>query len=164
MNKKLWSAIEIETRNRLHCIVFAEKADAEGEHQLAKLFRAIADSELIHARAELKALGAVGSSTDNVRAAAVAEEQEFQDLYSLYLLDTQEEGNEQAAAMFGNILKVERAHHRILVDALASLLARQPLVNERIYVCETCGNTIIGKALDVCGVCGSQADAFHEIQ
>jgi len=164
MNKKLWNAIEVETRNHLRYLAFAEKADAEGEHQLAKLFHAIVESELIHARAELKLLGVVGSSTENVRAAAAAEEQEFQDLYAIYLLDAREEGNERAAAMFGNILKVERGHHRILVDALAALLSRQPLANEQIHVCRTCGNTVIGKVPDVCGVCGSQADAFHEIQ
>lgn len=164
MNEKLWHAIEVESRNRLRYLAFADKADAEGEHQLARLFRAIAESEFIHARAELKALGVVGSSTENVRAAAVSEEQEFQDLYALYLLDAQEEGNERAAAMFGDILKVERAHHRIFVDALAALLARQPLADEPIRVCETCGNTVIGKSPDVCEVCGSQADAFHEVQ
>ena len=85
--ENLWRAIEGESKNRLVYRAFAEKAEADGDRQLARLFRAIAESELIHARAELDAVGAVGSSADNLRYAVAAEEREFQDRYARYLIE-----------------------------------------------------------------------------
>jgi len=162
-NENLRRALDTEARNRELYIAFAAKAEAEGRHQLARLFRATAESELIHARCQMEALGVVGSSVDNVRYAIAAEEREFQDSYAEYLRQAQQEGDTRSAALFGKILKVEREHHRMFCDALAKLLARQDLADAPIYVCSTCGNTVVGKRPETCAFCGSPAKAFNEI-
>jgi rubrerythrin len=156
-------ALADEARNRLLYLAFAEKAEAEGRHQLARLFRATAESELIHARRQMEAAGVIGSSADNLRHAVAAEEREFQDSYAEYLRQAQKEGDSQAAALFGKILKVEREHHRMFLDTLAKLLAGQDLAAAPIHVCQVCGSTVVGKRPGACGICGSPAEAFNEI-
>jgi rubrerythrin len=156
-------ALDTEVRNRELYLAFAEKAEAEGQHQLARLFRATAESELIHARSLMEAGEVVGSSVDNVRHAVVAEEKEFQNSYGEYLRQAQQQGDSRAAALFGKILKVEREHHRMFLDALAKLLARQDLADAPVYVCSKCGNTVVGERPGTCEFCGAPAEAFNEI-
>jgi len=156
-------ALDTEVRNRELYLAFAEKAEAEGLRQLARLFRATAESELVHARSQMEALGTIGSSVDNLRYAVASEEREFQDSYAEYLLQAQKEGDSRAAALFGKILKVEREHHRMFLDALAKILARQDLADAPVYVCSTCGNTVVGKRPEKCEFCGSPAEAFNEV-
>jgi rubrerythrin len=162
-NENFRRAFDEEARNRELYLAFAEKAEAEGRRQLARLFRATAESELVHARSQIEALGMIGSSVDNLRRAVAAEEREFQDSYAEYLRQAQQEGDSQAAALFGKILKVEREHHRMFVDAMAKLLAGQELADAPVYVCSTCGNTVVGKRPRTCEFCGSPAEAFNEI-
>jgi len=162
--ENLWKAVEDESGSWLLYRTFAEQAEADGQRQLARLFRAVAESELVGARAHLKSLGAVGSSTENVRYAAAAQERKFQDTYARYLRDAQDQCAEQAAAAFGNTLRVQRAHHRLFVDALAGVLAGRVLADEQAHVCGTCGNTVLGQVPDSCEFCGSPAEGFHEVQ
>jgi len=90
-------ALGDEARNRELYLAFAEKADADGQHQLARVFRAAAESELVHARAQVRELGLVGSSEENLKCAVAAEEREFQDKYAGYLREAQRENNHRAS-------------------------------------------------------------------
>ena len=161
--QNLARGLEEEARNRELYLAFADKADADGQHQLAKLFRATAESELVHARTQIRELGLVGTSLENVRYAVAAEEREFQDSYAGYLREAHEEGNERAAVMFSQILKVERTHHRMFSEAAAALLANQPLLETGVYVCQKCGNTVVGDRPGACEFCGQAGGTFREI-
>jgi rubrerythrin len=152
-----------ETKNRAMYLAFAETADSDGKPQAARLFRALAESELIHGQAELRLMEGNESTADNVRFAIGVEEKEFQDLYAQFLRDARKDGNEEVACLMGNILKVERAHYELLRTALGELLDEGDVAAVPIFVCRTCGNTVVGRPDDVCYVCGSPAEMFDEV-
>ena len=152
-----------EAKNSALYLIFAEKADSEGKPQAARMFRALAESELIHGRAELQLLGDNGATEDNVQFAIATEEREFQDMYARFLQDALKESNEEAAGLMSNIMKVERAHHDMLRKALAELLDGSDVAEGSIFVCSTCGNTVIGAQSEACSICGSEPEMFYEV-
>jgi len=156
-------AFEEEAKNRERYLAFAEQADAEGKHQIARLFRAAAESELIHAVAELRALGEVKSTAENVQYAIDAEEREFQDVYAGFLREARREGNEETAVLWERILKVERGHYDLFNDALAALTGGEDFATGPAFVCRTCGNTVVGDLPPICPICSAPAEAFVEV-
>jgi len=161
--ENLQRALAEESKNRERYLAFAEAADAEGAGQVARLFRAAAESERIHARVELRALGEVRSTVENVRQAVDIEEKEFQDTYARFLREARAEGDQKAARLFGNILDVERGHHKLFREVLTSLLGEEDIPEAPILVCDTCGNTAVGEAPATCPVCGASSEHFAEI-
>ena len=156
-------AFNEEAKNGALYLIFAEKADSEGKPHVARMFRALAESELIHGRAELQLMGDDGSTADNVRFSIISEEREFQDTYARYLQDARKEGHEEAVGLMENIMKVERAHYEMLLGALAELLDGGDAAESPIFVCSTCGNTVVGAPDEACSVCGSPAEMFYEV-
>ncbi len=160
----VWLAFESEVRNRQLYQAFAARAEDEGLGQIARLFRAAAESELVLAMTEVEELGLIGPTRENLHYAVAAEENEFQDAYAKFLLEARKEGNERAAAMFGNAMRVERGHHKLFSDALKVLLAKETFAAEPIYVCQACGNTVIGARPGACEICGSLSERFSEVE
>jgi len=156
-------AFSEEAKNSALYLIFAEKADSEGKPHVARMFRALAESELIHGRAELQLMGDDGSTADNVRFAIATEENEFQDMYARFLQDARKEGNEEAVGLMSNIMKVERAHYEMLIKALAELLDGGDAAEGPIFVCSTCGNTVVGPPDEACSICAGPAEMFVEI-
>lgn len=152
-----------EAKNRVLYLAFAEKADSEGKSQVARVFRALAESELIHGRAELRLMGGEGSTVDNVQFAVAVEEREFQDMYARFLQDARKDGHEEAADLMENILKVERAHYELLRKVLVELLDGVDIAAASIFVCRTCGNTVVGRQDDACSICGGPVEMFVEV-
>jgi rubrerythrin len=152
-----------EAKNRALYQAFAVQADAEGKPQAARMFRALADSEQVHGRAELELMGNKGSTVENVRFAIGVEEREFQDLYARFLVDARKEGNEEVARLMENILKVERAHYELLRETLTELLDKDDIAPTPIFVCGTCGNTVVGRQTEACSICGAPSVMFVEI-
>jgi len=152
-----------EAKNSALYLVFAEKAESEDRPQVARMFRALAESELIHGRAELRLMGDKGSTVDNVQFAIATEENEFQDMYARFLQDALNDGNEEAAGLMSNIMKVERAHYQLLIKALAELLDGGDIAETPIFVCSTCGNTVVGPPDEACSICAGPAEMFVEI-
>jgi len=156
-------ALANEALNRELYLAFAEKAQSEGQDQLAKVFRASAESELVHARAQMHEMDLIGSAEDNLRYAVAAEEREFQDNYAAYLHEAREEGDERAAELFARFLKVERAHYKMFSALLAVLTKGKDLPENSIYVCPTCGNTVLENRPTECEICGGAGADFMDI-
>jgi len=152
-----------EAKNSALYLIFAEKADSEGKPHAARLFRALAESELIHGRAELQILDDYGSTVDNMQFAIATEEREFQNMYARFLKDARKEGNEEAAELMSKIMKVERAHHDLLQEAMVKLLDAGDVTEGSVFVCRTCGNTVVGAQSEACSICGSGPEMFYEI-
>jgi len=152
-----------EMKNRAMYLAFAETAESEGKPHIARIFRALAEAELIHSRQELRLMGREASTTENVKFALSVEEREFQDLYARFLQDAEAQGDAEAAELMGRILKVERGHHQMLKNALIDLLDHDDAAPDRIFVCRECGNTVVGEQTEPCGICGAQPDSFVEI-
>jgi len=141
----------------------AKKADAEGHPQIAKLFRAAAEAEKIHAQAHLRVLGGIKSTTENLQAAIAGEASEFTKMYPEFLAEAQREGNKGAVMSFQNALAVERIHHELYTQAVKVLSSGKDLPEAPIFVCSVCGNTVVGQAPEKCPICRSPKEKFFAI-
>ena len=148
--------------NRMYT-AFAAKADAEGHPQIARLFRAAAAAETVHALAHFRVMGGVNGTQDNLQAAAAGEKYEFTEMYPKFLEEAEAEGNRAAVVSFRNANAVEQIHYDLYSGALESLLAGKDLPAAPIHVCQVCGNTVVGAPPDKCSVCGAAKPKFTEV-
>ena len=138
-------------------LAFAKKAEQEGYKQAAKLFRAAAAAETIHAHNHLRELGVVKSTKENLLDAVNGESYEFQKMYPQMITDAKAEGKAGALKSFNYANEVEKVHAALYQNVLNSLGRN---VETDYYVCSVCGYTAEGSAPDVCPVCSSRKQAF----
>jgi rubrerythrin len=162
-DRNLQAAFAGESQANRKYLVFAEKADKEKQPQIAKLFRAAADAETVHAKSHLNAMDGVGDTKSNVMAAATGEHYEFTRMYPPFIEQAIEEKNKRAQQSFEYANKVEEGHHKLFEAALKALNDGATLKEEAIFVCQVCGNTVLGAALDICPICGSPRAVFKKI-
>jgi rubrerythrin len=159
--KNLQDAFAGESQANRKYLAFAKKAEAEGHKQVAKLFRAAAAAETIHAHNHLRELGVVKSTRDNLMDAINGESYEFRNMYPRMIADAQAEGNSKALQSFNYANAVEKVHAALYQKALDSLGKN---MDTDYYVCSVCGYTAEGEAPDTCPVCGSKKQAFHKVE
>lgn len=155
--KNLWEAFAGESQANRKYLAFAAKADQEGHKQVAKLFRAAAHAETIHAHAHLRALKAVGDTASNLKEAIAGESHEFKNMYPQMIEDAKAEENKAAIRTFTFANEVEKVHADLYQKALDNM---DGLAETDYYVCATCGYTCEDAAPDKCPVCGANARAF----
>jgi rubrerythrin len=160
----LQEAFAGESQANRKYLAFAKKAQAEGFPQVARLFRAAAEAETVHAHAHLRVLKGVGGTADNLQAAIEGEGFEFQEMYPKFVEEAKTEGDKAALTSFENALAVEGIHHGLYSGALEAVKAGDDLPEAPIYVCGVCGNTFVGNHPDVCPVCSSSKDKFFEVK
>ena len=141
-------------------LAFAEKADKEGFPQAAKLFRAAAEAETIHAMAHLRAMKAIGSTKENLKAAVSGETEEYKDMYPTMLEEAKVEGENAAERLFMFAAKAEQNHAELYQATLDNLNAQ---LTEEYYICPACGYLEKGKKLEKCPVCNVSGDKFYSI-
>jgi rubrerythrin len=144
-------------------LAFAQKAEADGFPQVAKLFRAAAAAETVHAHAHLRVFYGIKSTAENLRAAADGEGYEFREMYPPFLKQALEEGNKPAEISFKFALAVEEIHHGMYEDALEAVNEKKDLPQRKIHVCQVCGNTVYDEAPEKCPVCNAPRVKFLEI-
>jgi rubrerythrin len=159
----LQAAFAGESQANRKYLAFAAKAEAEGHPQIAKLFRAAAAAETVHAHAHLRVMKGVGDTKQNLQAAIDGEGHEFREMYPAFIKEAQAEGNTEAVTTFRNASNVERTHHELYSKALEALQAGKDLAAGSMYVCNDCGHTVQGKAPDECPVCGASRSKFKEV-
>lgn len=160
----LKAAFAGESQANRKYLAFAKKAQAEGKPGIAKLFRAAADAETVHALAHLNVLAGVKGTADNLKAAIAGEGEEFQQMYPQFVAQAQSEQQPQALRSFSNALAVEKIHYQLYTQALQDYQAGRDFAAPRIFVCQVCGNTVTGEAPDTCEICGNPKKGFAEIQ
>ncbi len=143
---------------------FARKAEKEGLPNVARLFRAIAEAETVHALKHLNVMGMVKSTKENLQTALNGEVYEFTEMYPSFIKAADEEKMNAASASFGDANKVERIHSELFKKAISSVESRKDIETKDIFVCQVCGNTVEGKAPDICPVCGSPKEKFKKIE
>ena len=158
----LQEAFAGESQANRKYLAFAKKAQSEGFPQVAKLFRAAADAETVHAHAHLRVLKGVKSTAENVEAAIEGEGFEFREMYPKFLQEAKDEGDNPAITTIANALAVEEIHHTLYSQALAAVKAGNDLSAQPIYVCQVCGNTV-HEVPDACPICGASKDSFREV-
>jgi len=162
--KNLQDAFAGESQANRKYLAFAKKADQDGFPQVAKLFRAAAEAETVHAHAHLRALKGVGSTMENLKAAADGEAHEFKDMYPDFVKEAEAEKQQAALVSFRNAMAVEETHHNLYLDAQKAVEGGKDLPAAAVYVCPICGHTEIGGAPDRCPVCNAPKDRFTEVK
>lgn len=162
--ENLQEAFAGESQANRKYLAFAKKASAEGCGQIARLFRAAAAAETVHALAHFEVMGGVQGTADNLRAAIAGEGAEFIEMYPGFVAEAEREGNEAAVISFKNALAVEEIHHGLYTEALKSFEAGKDLPGALVFVCGVCGNTVIGHAPEICPVCHSPKSKFFEVE
>ncbi len=158
--KNLQDAFAGESQANRKYLAFAIQADKEGHPQIAKLFRAAAAAETVHAHAHFKELGGIKTTKENLEAAASGEAFEFEEMYPQMIKDAEEEGNKGALRSFTLANAVEKTHHGLYKKALENLGSNE---ETDYYVCDVCGHTAEGEAPDECPVCKAKKQAFTKI-
>lgn len=159
--KNLAAAFAGESQANRKYLAFAKQADAEKLPQVAKLFRAAAEAETIHAHTHLRNLGMVKSTAENLKAAIAGETYEFTEMYPAFINEANKE-NQSAAIIKGMQLAndAEQVHAELYQKALNSLA--NP-VSTDYYLCMVCGHIAEDHAPDQCPICGAKAAVYKKI-
>ena len=160
----LQSAFAGESQANRRYLFFADKADREGHPQIARLFRAAAEAETIHARNHFVAMDGIGSTEDNLNAGAIGEHWEFTRMYPGYIEDARADQYKRAQVSFEYANKVERVHYDHFQAVLKALKKGQQLNDETYFVCQICGNTVAGEAPEKCPICNAPRDRFKRVE
>lgn len=162
----LLSAFAGESQARNKYTYFAGVAKKEGYEQIAAIFNQTADNEKEHAKMWLKELNGIGSTRENLEAAAGGENYEWTDMYETFAKEAEEEGFTALAAKFRLVGKIEKAHEE-RYRALLNNIDMQKVFEkseETMWECRNCGHLVMGKkAPAVCPVCG-HPQSFFEVR
>ena len=161
--ENLKAAFAGESQANRKYLAFAKKADSEGLPQVAKLFRAAAEAETIHAHAHLRVLGGINGTAKNLEEAIDGEGHEFKEMYPVFVKMAVEEENKPAEISFQNAMAVEEIHHGLYTKALDAVKDGGDLPETQIYVCPVCGNTVEGSVPEKCPICNVPGEKFSEI-
>lgn len=160
ITKDLMEAFAGESQANRKYLAFAAKADQEGYPQVARLFRAAAEAETIHAHNHLRALKGVKSTKENLQEAVSGEFHEFKEMYPGMIAAAKDGGNKEAERTFVFANEVEKVHHALYEKALKTMEEKK-LVD--IYVCPVCGYTAEEAPPETCPVCGAKGKIFKKI-
>lgn len=160
--ENLKSAFAGEAQANRRYLAFAQKAEEEGFTQVAKLFRAAAESETVHALNHLRIIGEIKSTSENLNAAASGETFEFKNMYPEYINVAKQEGNQQAVWSFDVASKVEQAHAALFLRAIDAFKSKKEMEKTDYYVCGVCGNTVEEAPPERCPICGASISKFFK--
>ena len=158
--KNLMDAFAGESQANRKYLAYADKAAKEGFPQVAKLFRAAAHAETIHAHAHLRLAGKVNDTLANLEDAIAGETYEFTKMYPEMIKDAEAEGNKAAASYMKWVNEVEEVHANLYKKALA---AKGKMEETDYYICTVCGYTHEGPHDGPCPVCNAPAKAFEKL-
>ena len=154
--QNLLAAFAGESQARNKYTYFASKAKKEGFEQIAALFLKTADNEKEHAKLWFKELNGIGSTAENLLAAAEGENYEWTDMYEGFAKTADEEGFHELAEKFRGVGAIEKHHEERYRALLKNVETAQVFEKSEVKVweCRNCGHIVIGtEAPDVCPVC-----------
>jgi rubrerythrin len=158
--ENLKAALAGESQANRTYLAFAKKAEEDGFPQAAKLFKAAADAETVHAMMYLERLSKIKGTSENLKEAIGGETHEYFEMYPEFVKEAEEEKNGKAKLAFNWALKVEEGHANLYNKMLGRLDGGG---GQDYYVCQTCGWTVEGEAPDKCPVCGRPKEQYKRI-
>jgi rubrerythrin len=159
--ENLQTAFAGESQANRKYLAFAKRAEKDGLPAIARLFRAAAEAETIHALAHLQNMGGVGSTLENLRAAVAGETYEFTEMYPPMVDEAVKEGH-KARTMLDYANRVEKVHAGLFQQALAAVEAGKDLSQMEVYICPVCGDLEFGIP-EKCPVCGLAGARFEKV-
>jgi rubrerythrin len=160
--ESLKEAFAGESQANRRYLAFAVKADQEGYPQVARLFRAAAEAETVHAHNHLRALKGIRSTNENLQEAISGETHEFKSMYPEMIETAKADGNKEAERTFSYANEVEKVHAQLYTKLLDTLGTSQE--SYPYYICPACGLTAEKNPPDICPVCGAKGEMFRRIE
>ena len=160
--ENLDTAFAGESQANRKYLAFARQAEKEGRPQIARLFRAAAEAETVHALAHLVNMDGVGSTLENLRAAVAGETYEFTQMYPPMVQQAKAEGH-KGRAMMALASEAERIHAGLFARALAALERDADLPEGEVHLCPACGHVELGAAPERCPLCGAPAARYQRV-
>ena len=157
--QNLQNAFAGESQANRKYLAFAKQAEKEGYAQVAKLFRAAAEAETVHAHSHLRTMGGIKNTAENLKAAIAGETFEYTEMYPEMMKTAQTEEDKNALRSFTYANEVEKIHAALYQKAVDNL---DNLPEADYYVCNVCGYTVENEAPDVCPVCSAKKQAFFK--
>ena len=142
--------------------IFADKAEREGYPEVARLFRAIAYAEQVHATNHLRELGGIGNTVDNLADAMMGENYENVEMYPAFDAVARLQDEKGAIRSIHYALEAEKIHEVMYGEAKETVNAGQDIEAAPVFVCPVCGHTVIGEAPDKCPVCNLPKKKYRE--
>lgn len=162
--KNMWEAFAGESQANRRYLLFAKKAADEGLPNIARLFRAVAESETIHANNHLEALKGVKSTAENLESALTGEADEFTSIYPMFMDQAKRDANNEALKSFFWANEAEKTHGRFYERALDVNKQGEDLALKELHICSICGYTVEGAPPDKCPTCGQSKDKFKLVE
>ena len=162
--KNLWEAFAGESQARNKYTYFASKAKKEGYEQIAAIFQETALNEKEHAKLWFKALNGIGSTEENLIAAAAGENEEWTQMYAEMARTAEEEGFPELAAKFRLVAAIEKHHEERYRALLSNVEAAQVFEKSEVKVweCRNCGHIVVGtNAPEICPTCAHPQSYFE---
>jgi rubrerythrin len=162
LEKKLREAFAGESKAHLRNLAFAKKAEDDGFPQVARLFRAVAEAERVHAAEYLKYLeGIIGETEENLKAAFESEIKTKNDVYPAFVKEAFALKREDVAWSFSRSRDVEERHAKLYKDALEAMIKEQ---ETQYTVCQICGYIFDSELPDQCPVCRANQENFKKTE
>jgi rubrerythrin len=160
--ENLKNAFAGESQAHMKYLAFSKAAEREKKPNIARLFKAIAYAEQVHAINHLKVLSGVGKTADNLDKAFAGETFEIEEMYPAYNTEAKEQGEKEAEKTTHYALEAEKIHAQMYKKAKKSAEADKDIDLGDIYICDVCGYTVSGEAPEFCPVCGAKQVAFKK--
>ncbi len=160
--QNLQNAFSGESQAHMKYLIFADIAEKEGKLNVARLFRAIAYAERVHAGNHLKVFGGIGTSVDNLPVAISGEHFEVEEMYPAYLAEAEKQGEKNAARSAHYALEAEKIHETMYKKTKVAVDANKDIDSVDFYVCPVCGFTAENEYPDFCPICGVKKEMFKK--
>ena len=163
--KSLGEAFAGESMAHMKYLIFSEIAENEGFKNVAKLFRAIAYAEFVHAKNHARNLGYMGKTLDNLQAGIDGETFEIEEMYPAYNAIAELQNEEDAKRSIRYALEAEKIHATLYKNAWEAVKGGKDVeVEGAVYICPVCGYTHVGTPPDRCPVCGVSSERFKRFE
>jgi len=160
--QNLNNAFAGESMAHLRYLIFADYAEQEGYPNVARLFRAIAYAEQVHAQNHYRELGGIRSTKENLQTAIDGETFEVEEMYPAYNKVAELQGEQGAVRSTHYALEAEKIHAGMYQEAKQAVEGGKDIQLGKVYICSVCGYTVEGEAPERCPVCGATREKFKE--
>jgi len=160
--KSLQEAFAGESMAHMKYLIFAEEAERKGLKNLARLFKAIAYAEFVHARNHFKELGMIKDTLGNIQQGIDGETYEIEEMYPVFnnTAKFQEEKGAERSTYYA--WEAEKIHAEMYKKAKEIVEKGKDYPEDKIYICPVCGHTVIGDPPEKCPICGASKSAYKE--
>jgi len=158
--KFLEDAFAGESMAHMKYLIFAEQAEKEGYPNVAKLFRAIAYAEFVHAKNHFVALGKLGKTPENLQEGIDGETYEVDEMYPVFKKVAEFQGEKEALRTTHYALEAEKIHAELYEEAKERVESGKDIEIKKVYICPVCGYTAVDEAPEYCPVCGAPREKF----